>query len=535
MIVGIRIWGVKFHDEMSRREFVTEVIDLIAQGLRGGAGRRRGRRMGERSDRGREGRSRQRRLGGSDLANGLQHHLPSRRIGGGDRGASDRSRRRRLLGRRVGAYRLQEAGRTLREAMYRKTTLPSGLRVLTETMPAVRSVSIGIWADVGSSLEAHDDRGISHLVEHMLFKGTQRRSARAIAETMDGVGGNLNAFTDKEVDLLLREGHRSSRAAGDGRPRRHVLQLDLRCGRTGQRAEGRAGRDQDVRGLARRADPRSLLADDVERRESRRADDRIHRHGRAASRPTICARTCARHYAPNAVVVAAAGNLEHERFAELVEREFAAFGGACVPPDPEAPKTTPSRLIRHKDSEQAYVVVGTRGLSVRDERRYALSLLDTLLGGGMSSRLFQEIREKRGLVYTVYSFQAAYRGAGLFGVYAGTSPENVQSYLDLVSEQFAKVRNLRVDSAELRLAKEHIKGNLTLSLESTSSRMIRLGRNEFALGRHVTPEEIEQRIDAVTAGEVQELAGELLAEENLGLCVIGPVDESAIAWNRDAA
>ena len=139
-----------------------------------------------------------------------------------------------------------------------------------------------------------------------------------------------------------------------------------------------------------------------------------------------------RHYAPNAVVVAAAGNLEHERFAELVEREFGAFGGACVQPEPESPKTTPSRLIRHKDSEQAYVVVGTRGLSVRDERRYALSLLDTLLGGGMSSRLFQEIREKRGLVYTVYSFQAAYRGAGLFGVYAGTSPENVQSYIDLV-------------------------------------------------------------------------------------------------------
>ena len=153
---------------------------------------------------------------------------------------------------------------------------------------------------------------------------------------------------------------------------------------------------------------------------------------------------------------------------------------------------------------------------MRDERRYALSLLDTVLGGGMSSRLFQEIREQRGLVYSVYSFQAAYRAAGLFGVYAGTSPENVQSCIDVVVEQFARVRDEPIGEVELQLAKEHIKGNLTLSLESTSSRMIRLGRNEFALGRHVTPEEIEQRIDAVTAGEVQELASELLTEEEYG-------------------
>lgn len=153
----------------------------------------------------------------------------------------------------------------------------------------------------------------------------------------------------------------------------------------------------------------------------------------------------------------------------------------------------------------------------------------------MSSRLFQEIREQRGLVYSVYSFQAGYRAAGLFGVYAGTSPENVQACIDVIVEQFDRIRNAEVDAAEFHLAKEHIKGNLTLSLESSSSRMIRLGRNEFALGRHVSHEEIEQRIDAVTAGDVQQLARELLTEPNLGLCIIGPVDEASIAWNRDAA
>ncbi len=434
----------------------------------------------------------------------------------------------------MGAHCVCETGGTLAKPMYRKTTFPSGLRVLTEAMPSVRSVSIGIWADVGSAAETHDRRGISHLVEHMLFKGTQRRSARAIAETMDGVGGNLNAFTDKESTCYY------AKVIDRHAPLALDVLADMFLNSVFDSAE--LGKEQKV------------VLEEIKMYEDS-PDELIHDlflqtmwSGANLGEPTIgftdtvvrftpddLRAHMKRHYAPNAVVVAAAGNLEHEHFAEMVEREFAAFGGACVQPRPEAPQTTPNRLIRHKDSEQAYVVVGTRGLSVRDERRYSLSLLDTLLGGGMSSRLFQEIREKRGLVYTVYSFQAAYRGAGLFGVYAGTSPENVQSYLDLVSEQFTKVRNLRVDSGELRLAKEHVKGNLTLSLESTSSRMIRLGRNEFALGRHVTPEEIEQRIDAVTAGEVQELANELLAEKNLGLCVIGPVDESAIAWNRDAA
>ena len=418
--------------------------------------------------------------------------------------------------------------------MYAKTTLPSGLRVLTETMPSVRSASIGIWADVGSSLETHDRRGISHLVEHMLFKGTQRRTARAIAETMDGVGGNLNAFTDKEttcyyakvidrhmplaMDVLTDMFLNSTFEPGELRKEQKVVLEEIKMYEDSP--------DELIHDLflqtmwngANLGEPTIGFAETIERFDS--GDLRDHMR---------------RHYAPNAVVVAAAGNIEHQSFVELVEREFAGFTGSCAVPQPEAPTTTPDRLVKHKDSEQAYVVVGTRGLSVRDERRYALSLLDTVLGGGMSSRLFQEIREKRGLVYTVYSFQAAYRAAGLFGVYAGTSPENVQACLDLISEQFEGIRSQRVDPAELRLAKEHIKGNLTLSLESTSSRMIRLGRNEFALGRHVAPEEIEQRIDAVTASDVQELAGELLAEKNLGLCIIGPVDESAIAWNRDAA
>ncbi|MGC1379607.1 MAG: pitrilysin family protein [Candidatus Baltobacteraceae bacterium] len=418
--------------------------------------------------------------------------------------------------------------------MYRKTTLPNGLRILTEAMPAVRSATVGIWADVGSSLEVHERRGISHLVEHMLFKGTQRRSARHIAETMDGVGGNLNAFTDKETTCYYAK-------VID----RHVgLALDVL-------ADMFLHSTFDPAELSKE---QKVILEEIKMYEDS-PDELIHDvflqtmwSGSSLGEPTIgFADSVVRvtsddlrahmreHYAPNSVVVAAAGNVEHDRFVELVCEQFASFEGACPRPEPERPTATPAAHVQYKDSEQAHVIVGTRGIDVRDDRRYALSLLDTVLGGGMSSRLFQEIREQRGLVYSVYSFQAAYRGAGLFGVYAGTSPANVQACIDVIVDQFGRARATPLGPDELQLAKEHIKGNLTLSLESTSSRMIRLGRNEFAFGRHVTPEEIEQRIDAVTAAEVQNIARDLLREENLGLCIIGPVDESAIAWSRSAA
>jgi predicted Zn-dependent peptidase len=418
--------------------------------------------------------------------------------------------------------------------VFKQTTLPGGLRVLTESMPSMRSASIGIWADVGSSIERREQRGISHLVEHMLFKGTQRRSAREIAEIMDGVGGNLNAFTDKETTCYYAK-------VID----RHVpLALDVL-------SDMFLNSVFDPQELAKE---QKVVLEEIKMYEDS-PDELVHDlflqtmwSGSNLGDPTIgfndtvmrvtpgdLRAHMTRHYAPDAVVVAAAGNVDHDRFVELTAECFASFQGASERFEPDAPRTTPATLVRQKESEQAYVLLGSRGLGVRDERRYALSVLDTVLGGGMSSRLFQEIREKRGLVYTVYSFQAGYRAAGLFGIYAGTSPANVQPCIDVIVEQLAALRDIEIGASELHLAKEHMKGNLTLSLESTSSRMIRLGRNEFALGRQVAPEEIEERIDAVTAAQVKELAQELFAEDQLGLCVLGPVDEASIEWNRDAA
>lgn len=417
--------------------------------------------------------------------------------------------------------------------MYRKTVLPNGVRVITEQMPAVRSASLGIWADVGSAAERHERRGISHLVEHMLFKGTQKRSARQIAETMDGVGGDLNAFTDKEttcyyarvidrhvplaMDVLSDMFLNSTFDAGELAKEQKVVLEEIKMYEDSPDELIHDLFIQTMWSGSNLGDPTIGFADTVIKLTPN--DLRAH---------------MAAHYAPNSVVVAAAGNVEHEAFVELTSRCFEEYEGACDLPIPGRPSATPGTLLRHKDSEQAYVVLGTRGLAVTDERRYALSVLDTLLGGGMSSRLFQEIREKRGLVYTIYTFQAGYRSAGLFGVYCGTSPENVQACIDVVGEQFDLLANQSIDDAELQLAKEHLKGGLTLALESSSSRMIRLGRNEFAFGRQITPEEIEAQIDAVAAADVRALAQDLLTAENRGLCVLGPV-EAASLGNQPAA
>jgi predicted Zn-dependent peptidase len=417
--------------------------------------------------------------------------------------------------------------------MYRKSTLPNGLRVITEHMPSVRSSTIGVWADVGSSLELHRRRGVSHMVEHMLFKGTSRRSARDIAQIMDGVGGNLNAFTDKEatcyyakvmdrhlplaLDVLSDMFLHSLFDAGDLAKEQQVVLEEIKMYEDSP--------DELIHDLflqtmwngSNLGEPTIGFAETV----SSLTPDDLRSHMRE-------------RYAPNSVIVTAAGNVDHDEFAQQVERAFAEFSGTGRPFVLEAPATTPARAIKQKDSEQAYCILGAQGLSATDDRRYVLSVLDTMLGGGMSSRLFQEIREKRGLVYTVYTFQAAYRAAGLFGVYAGTSPKNVSECVDLIVAELQKMRDVPVDADELTLAKEHIKGSLTLSLESSSSRMIRLGRNEFAFGRQIEQEEIERRIDAVSAVDVAQLAAERFDPANLGLCVVGPVEESTISWSRDA-
>ena len=418
--------------------------------------------------------------------------------------------------------------------MYRKTTLSNGIRVITEAMPYVRSASLGVWADVGSAAERPELRGVSHLVEHMLFKGTQRRTAREIAETMDGVGGNLNAFTDKEstcyyakvidhhvplaIDVLADMFTNSIFAPTELAKEQNVVLEEIRMYDDSP--------DDIIFDLFTRSmwhgsqlgEPTIGYAETV----SALTSDDLRAHMRT-------------HYAPDAVVFSAAGNVDHDTIVDLVERSFASMSGRAATIVPDRPRTSPQTVVRTKDTEQAYIVLGARGLDATDERRYALSVLDTIIGGGMSSRLFQEVREKRGLAYSVYSFQQAYRGAGLFGVSAGTSPDRAQECIEVIVSEFADFARTGPTASELSLAKEHIKGNLTLSLESSSSRMMRLGRSEFLHGKQFTIEEIEARFDAVTCEDIGMLASELLVPEAFGLCVLGPLDGDAIVGLQPAA
>jgi predicted Zn-dependent peptidase len=413
--------------------------------------------------------------------------------------------------------------------MIQATTLPNGVRVLTEAMRQVRSATIGIWADVGSAAERPERRGISHLIEHMLFKGTQRRSAREIAEAMDRVGGNLNAFTDKESTCYYA--HVIDR---------HVpLAIDI----LGDMFLHSVFDPEEVRREQQVVLEEIKMYDDS-------PDDMIHDlftrtmwRGAALGEPTIgyphtvssLDRTMLQswmreRYAPQTVLVTAAGNIEHDAVVELVARAFAGFTGeAATTPHVQMPALTPDVLVTTKDTEQAYVMLGTRGLSLRDEDRYVLSVLDTMLGGGMSSRLFQEVREKRGLAYNVYSFQQGYRDAGLFGIYAGTAPDRVQECVDvIVGELDAMLEGVRDD--EVELAREHLKGSLTLALESTSNRMMRLGRNELVYGRQIATEEVEARVDTVDRAAVERVARTVLAPQTRGLCILGPLDASMVRF-----
>jgi len=405
--------------------------------------------------------------------------------------------------------------------MIRTTTLPNGLRVLTERMSHVRSATVGVWCDVGSAFEVPERRGISHLLEHMVFKGTARRTARDIAEQMDAVGGELNAMTDKEstcfyahvVDRhlplaidVLADMLQFARFDGDDLAReREVVMEEIKMY---DDSPGEVVHDRFARTLWRGAnlgDPTIGFAHTV----------------RAITRDDLLAWRSSR-YAPSTVFITAAGNVDHDDVVRHVEDALGAFGGDAVPPSPERPRFTPAIDVTIDETEQAYVLLGTPGLGLRDERRYAYSVLDTILGGGMSSRLFQSVREERGLAYEISTFQQGYRDAGLFGVSAGCTPERAQECVDVVAAEIDRLLHDGVRADEVERTREHLKGNLTLALESTFNRMARLARNLLVHGRQIATEEVEARFDAVGTEDVDALARDLLAPAQRGLCVLGP-------------
>lgn len=410
-------------------------------------------------------------------------------------------------------------------SFYQKTTLPGGIRVITESIPHVRSASVGVWVGAGGCWETPIDMGISHFIEHLLFKGTRNRTARQIAREIDGRGGNLNAFTSKEQTCYY------AKTLDEHLP----IAIDVLADML----------QDSLFDPAEIAKEKGVVIEEIRMYEDV-PDDIVHDlfatamwEGHALGRPIVgtveTVQSLSReqilaymqaHYVPEHVVIAAAGNLEHEQVVEGVRRHFerlsASSAGARPWPEPAAAPASARALVRTKETEQSHLVVGVRGLPQEHEETYALHMLNTVLGGSTSSRLFQEIREERGLAYSVYSYQASFRDSGNFAVYAGVSPAMVEQVLGLVLEGLARMGRAGVTAEELAEAKEQVKGQIMLGLESTSGRMNRLGRGELTLGRVLSPDEIINKIDGVTREQVQAVAERLLLREALVLSAVGP-------------
>jgi predicted Zn-dependent peptidase len=402
-----------------------------------------------------------------------------------------------------------------------KEIFPNGLVLLTEPMEHVHSISVGIWLRSGSRREPAELNGISHFIEHMLFKGTQRRSAEDIAREVDSVGGMLDAFTAKEMTCF------NTRVLNEHLPKAFDVVADMVL------------------------DPK-LAADEIEREKSvileeismtrDNPEDLVHElltqnfwQQHSLGKPILGTpetvsdftreklRNWFRHcYAPNNMVITAAGNLTHAHMVELVAERFAhlqpsANGAADAKPQPVQHVTSSNK----RELEQVHVCFGVPSLPMADRRRFAVSILNISLGGGMSSRLFQNIRERQGLAYSIFSELNAYSDTGLLSVYAGASLENLEKLTRSVMDEFRRIKDEPLPAEELRRAKDHLKGATLLALEGTGARMNNLARYHIYFDRHFTAPELIALLESVTAEDVQQVAREFFAPGRLAASVVG--------------
>ncbi len=411
----------------------------------------------------------------------------------------------------------------------RRTVLPGGLRVITEALPAMRSVAFGIWVGIGSRDEAPSVGGASHVREHRRFKGTKRRSALEISSAMDAVGGEMNAFTAKEytcyfarvldvdmplaVDIVSDMVTSSLITTGDLEVERGVILEEI------------AMHDDDPGDVVHDVFGEAVFGDHPLGRPVIGTVESI----RGMQRQQVAGFYKRRYRLPN-MVVAVAGNLEHAKVVRLVRKAFAQSGlladEAALPDSPRpaqrrVPVNASSVQVIDRPTEQAHLLLGGRGIGRHDDRRFALGVLNSALGGGMSSRLFQEIREKRGLAYSVYSYASQYADAGLFGVYAGCAPSNAERVLTLVREQLDLAATKGLTDAEVDRGRGQLKGGLVLGLEDSGSRMSRIGKGELVYGDILEVDDLIARIDAVTPDDVRQVAADLLGQP-LSLGAIGP-------------
>jgi predicted Zn-dependent peptidase len=412
---------------------------------------------------------------------------------------------------------------------YVLTELDSGERVISERLAHVRSVALGFWIGAGSRDETDAKAGLSHFIEHLLFKGTTSYSAQQIAEIFDGLGGELNAATSREHTVVY------ARVPDD----KLSVALDVMGEMVfaPQFAELDSEREVVLEEIAMYEDqPQELVHDLIS--EATFGSHALGRPviGRAEVISNVTRRSISAYhrsmYVPGNVVVAAAGNLRHEELERLLVRLQRRAAGASRGPRvrPALVKAPPPSVrFQRKDTEQYHVCIAAPGIARSDRRRFAASLLDGILGGSASSRLFQEIREKRGMAYAVYSFASQYTDTGQIGIYIGTREDNVSACLEIASEQIADIAGGNVRPDELQRAKENLKGRILLSMESTSNRMSRLGKSLITDTELLSIERIMAEIDAVEPEALAELADVLLASEKLSAAGIGPSEERFLA------
>ncbi len=412
--------------------------------------------------------------------------------------------------------------------LVKRTVLPGGLRIITEQMPSVRSAAIGIWVNVGSRDEVASQTGSAHYLEHLLFKGTKNRTALDISSTIDAVGGEMNAFTSKEVTCFY------TRVLDTSVPEAIEVLVDMITSATITSVDVDQERQVVLEEIAMRDDD---PADIVHEQFSRAlyGDAPLGRSilGTVENISSLSRRSIhgfyRKYYTPDRLVVAVAGNIDHASIVKQIRKAFNLggfdLGGEETPYVPSKVKTKVSHsggfVKFDKTTEQANLVIGVPGLDRADERRYIQSVFNAALGGGMSSRLFQEVREKRGLVYTVYSFGQQFQDAGMVGVYAGCSPKNLEQVTQVITDVLDEVALNGITEAELVKAKGQVSGGMVLGLEDTSSRMSRIARSEMNHGYVPSVSQVLERISAVTLEEVHTLAHHLWSQERL-TAVVGP-------------
>lgn len=422
----------------------------------------------------------------------------------------------------------------------RKTVLPGGLRVVTETLPSVRSVTFGIWANVGSRDETPSLNGATHYLEHLLFKGTRKRSALDISAAIDEVGGEMNAFTAKEYTCYY------ARVLDTDLPLAIDVVCDMLTGSLIEPADVDAERGVILEEIAMTEDDpgdcvhdlfaHTMLGDTPLGRPVLGSVDTVN-----ALTPERIRRFYKKHYDPTRLVVAAAGNVDHTKVVRMVRAAFERAGALdrtdAVPMGPRdgsrAIRTAGRVELLNRRSEQAHVILGVPGLARTDDRRWAMGVLNTALGGGMSSRLFQEVREKRGLAYSVYSYTSGYADCGLFGVYAGCRPNQVDDVLKICRDQLDQVAEEGLTDDEIRRAIGQLRGSTVLGLEDTGALMNRIGKSELCWGAQMSVDDMLARIAAVTPDEVRELARDVLGQRP-SLSVIGPLKDRQADRLHDA-